>query len=139
MRMWMIYPVIMCWNHLNGEHAEHHMFLGTIRKGISIQGYLYNNLLEPSSLIVRHNQLAKEMYRRKRKEHQSPFNTSDDEIESLMSKEQYNTLIDKENSLITLLQRCDQCRRRVIDLFLFSQQNDILNILPLSYNVLQYL
>ena len=45
MRMWMVDPKIMCRKHLLGEHVEHHMFVGTINKRISIVGYLRDNLL----------------------------------------------------------------------------------------------
>jgi hypothetical protein len=59
--MWMVNPKIMCNQHLIGEHLELHMFIGSIKKNISMQGYLKNNLLEPNSLYARHNELVKEI------------------------------------------------------------------------------
>lgn len=64
MRMWMVEPKYMCNKHLLGEHIEIHMFVGSINKGISMEGYIKNNLLEPSSLIERHDEIVKEMKRR---------------------------------------------------------------------------
>ena len=64
MRMWMIDPRKMCRKHLLGEHVECHMFLGTIRKGTSIKGYLEKGLLETHNLKKRHDDLAEEMTRR---------------------------------------------------------------------------
>ena len=61
MRMWLCDPKIMCQKHLCGEHVEMHMFLGTIKKGKKIDGYLKNNLLEPMALYWRHKQLELEM------------------------------------------------------------------------------
>lgn len=124
MRMWMVYPIIMCWNHLNGEHAEHHMFCGTIKKGISIQGYLNNNLLEPSSLSSRHEQLAQEMYRRKGKIHNSPFPMSQEEIKKFMTNDQYNNEINKYDSLVRLLDICPKCRERALWFFIMIQNED---------------
>src|SRR6056297_2964797 len=124
MRMWMVYPIIMCWNHLNGEHAEHHMFCGTIKKGISIEGYLNNNLLEPSSLFQRHEELAQKMYRRKSKVHNSPFPLTQEEIKEFMTERQYNTKINKYNSLVRLLEICPNCRERALWFFLTMQNNN---------------
>ena len=72
MRQWMVDPSIMCQKHLCGEHLEHHMLLGTLRKGIKVDGYLKNNLFEPRSLFERHKAISEEMIRRGYK-HQSPL------------------------------------------------------------------
>lgn len=40
MRQWLVDPRCLCDKHLLGEHVEHHMFIGTLRKNKSIQGYL---------------------------------------------------------------------------------------------------
>ena len=64
MRMWMTNPSKMCRKHLLGEHVECHMFVGTIKKGISIKGYLEKGLLETHNLQKRHDELAKEMTER---------------------------------------------------------------------------
>lgn len=64
MRMWMVNPKKMCRKHLLGEHVELHMFVGTIKKGISIQGYIDNGLVNPRMIKKRHKELVKEMERR---------------------------------------------------------------------------
>ena len=64
MRMWMIDPKLLCNRHLAGEHVEHHMFLGTMKKGKSLDGYFKNNLLQLKDLIKRHDILAEEMKRK---------------------------------------------------------------------------
>jgi hypothetical protein len=64
MRMWMVNPKIMCKQHLLGEHAEIHMFIGTINRGKSVKRYLEKGLLEVHNLHNRHEELVKEMKRR---------------------------------------------------------------------------
>lgn len=54
-------PRLMCRKHLMGEHVEMHMFIGGMRKGISMEGYAENELFEPASLLKRHDDLALEM------------------------------------------------------------------------------
>jgi hypothetical protein len=46
MRMWMVPTKIMCDKHLLGEHVEHHMFLGSLKQGFNLDGYVKNNLFE---------------------------------------------------------------------------------------------
>jgi hypothetical protein len=55
---------MLCDKHLLGEHVEHHMFIGTIARNISIKGYLEKGLLEPNTLYMRHAELVKEMIER---------------------------------------------------------------------------
>ena len=100
MRMWMVNPKIMCRQHLLGEHVELHMSVGTIKKGISVKGYLDDNLLEPESIYQRHNELVKEMEARGYN-HRSPLLL----IPINMSKK-----IDREASLAELIRRCPECR-----------------------------
>jgi len=40
MRQWMCDPRFMCNKHLFGEHVEHHMFIGTLERKKSINGYI---------------------------------------------------------------------------------------------------
>ena len=77
MRMWMVDPATMCRQHLLGEHVETHMFAGTIRREISLDGYVRNNLVETASLAARHDALAAEMTRRGYR-HNSPMHYADD-------------------------------------------------------------
>jgi len=64
MRMWGIDPTLLCDRHLLGEHVEMHMFIGTIKKGISISGYIKKGLVNPNQIKQRHDLLAKEMISR---------------------------------------------------------------------------
>jgi hypothetical protein len=48
--MWGINPKKLCNQHLLGEHLEMHMFVGCIKKGISLKGY-YENKLVRTDLI----------------------------------------------------------------------------------------
>lgn len=57
-------PATMCRQHLLGEHLELHMFVGSINKGLSLQGYIDAGLVETASIAFRHEQLVQEMARR---------------------------------------------------------------------------
>mgnify|MGYP003479523380 FL=1 len=108
MRMWMVPPAIMCRKHLLGEHAELHMFVGTINKGISVAGYLRDNLLEPMSLLARHMELSWEMATRGYK-HKSELLSVN--VERLTPAQLF-TKINREASLGELIRRCPECRAR---------------------------
>ena len=99
----MVDPKILCRQHLLGEHVESHMFLGTITKGKSIQGYLDRGLIEVHNLAARHDQLAQEMTARGYN-HQSSF----------AADFQHGCLgvVDKERSLQDLIGRCPRCKKR---------------------------
>jgi len=60
----MVNPRIMCRQHLLGEHAEIHMFIGVISRGKSVKGYLEKGFLEVHNLYSRHEELVEEMKRR---------------------------------------------------------------------------
>jgi hypothetical protein len=97
----------MCRNHLLGEHRELHTFVGTLKKGISIDGYIRNNCLELPSIILRHEELVEEMKSRGWN-HYSPL-----EVPPLDKYEQHlDFRINREASLVDLLGRCPDCRRR---------------------------
>jgi Pyrimidine dimer DNA glycosylase len=72
MRMWNIDPACMCDYHLMGEHAELHMFVGSIRKGISMKGYIEGGYLEIHHIKSRHRAVANELVLRGYK-HKSPL------------------------------------------------------------------
>lgn len=61
MRMWGIDPKKLCRKHLLGEHVEMHMFVGTIKRGKSIEGYIKTGLVNPALINFRHDQLVAEM------------------------------------------------------------------------------
>jgi len=105
--MWMVDPAIMCRKHLLGEHVELHMLIGTIKKGVSIRGYVEKGLVEPFHIHLRHSQLVEEMEKRGYK-HLSMIENPVDLIK-LGSKE-LNAVVDREESLKELLRRCSECR-----------------------------
>ena len=107
--MWMVNPKILCRKHLLGEHVECHMFVGTLKQGKSIKGYIKNNLLEITSLNKRHDELSQEMIDRGYN-HKSP-------LQSIVPfKEKYNndymSKINYKKAYDTLIERCDDCRER---------------------------
>lgn len=104
MRMWMTPPETMCRKHLLGEHVELHMFVGTINKGILIEGFLTKNLLEPESLYDRHDALAAEMNRRGYA-HNSPLLP----VKTLDRVSNRKIKIDRPASLAELHRRCPEC------------------------------
>jgi len=104
MRMWMVNPKIMCRQHLLGEHAEIHMFVGAIDRGYSVKGYLERGLLEVHNLYERHKELVREMKRRKYR-HNSEIDKKWKQAEKLGS-------IDREKSFKQLINRCSRCRER---------------------------
>ena len=108
MRQWMVDPRIMCRQHLLGEHVEHHMFVGSINKGTSMDGYLRDGLLEPESLRVRHSELVAEMEARGYN-HKSPL------PDYILIGEP--AIIDREVSKAELLRRCPECRERAERLY----------------------
>jgi hypothetical protein len=108
MRMWMVNTKILCNRHLLGEHVETHMFVGTLKRKISITGYLVNNLFEPRSLFTRHNQLSLEMIDRGMV-HKSALEVP---YWSYLSSIQLHTKINADKSLQDLLSRCPECTKR---------------------------
>lgn len=106
--MWMVDPATMCRKHLLGEHVEIHMFVGTLRKGLNMDGYLTGNLLEPSALMQRHEELAVEMERRGYK-HRSPLLQP-----GPYPREWEEVHIDRAAALAELHRRCPECRRAVL-------------------------
>lgn len=101
MRMWMVDPGMMCRKHLLGEHVECHMFLGCIRKGKSLQGYIVKGLVEVHHLKIRHDALAQEMFHRGYN-HQTPFPA--DFHHSPVGH------VDIRQSISDLMERCPECR-----------------------------
>ena len=107
--MWMVDPRIMCRQHLLGEHAEIHMFIGTISRGNSVEGYLEKGLLEVHSLYNRHDELVREMKRRNYR-HDSPISKKWKQARMLGS-------IDKDKNLKQLISRCSRCGERYERMF----------------------
>ena len=105
MRQWLVDPKLLCRKHLLGEHVEHHMFMGTIKRGISVEGYLRDGLLEPRSLHRRHDELVAEM-RSRGYNHKSPL--LDVDISHLRDGK-----INIERNIEDLKNRCVECAKRI--------------------------
>ncbi|OHD22917.1 MAG: hypothetical protein A2Y38_19845 [Spirochaetes bacterium GWB1_59_5] len=102
MRMWMVPPETMCRQHLLGEHVELHMFVGTIKKGRGIDGFLEQRILEPFAIEQRHEALVAEMTRRGYN-HKSPL------YSPALPLKLKQVTVDAKASLTKLLRRCPEC------------------------------
>ena len=102
MRMWMVDPRVMCRQHLLGEHAEIHMFIGTINRKKSVKGYLEKGLLEIHNLYNRHEELVKEMKRR-------GYNHHSEVDEKWKFVEKVGT-INRDMNVDELFNRCSKCK-----------------------------
>ena len=117
MRQWNVHPRIMCDQHLKGEHLEMHMFIGSIKRGTKMHGYIKNNELEPLTIKSRHDELVEEMQRRGMS-HKSPINDDMGEILHILlldtghTKEEIFKTIDTRKSLDLLISRCKECKVR---------------------------
>lgn len=100
----MINPRIMCRQHLLGEHAEIHMFIGTINRGKSVKGYLEKGFLEIHNLYNRHEELLREMKQRKYNHYS--------EVDKKWNFVEKAGTIDKKKNLYELLNRCSKCKKR---------------------------
>jgi hypothetical protein len=105
-RMWGIDPKKLCNQHLLGEHVEMHMFVGCIKKGISLKGYYDNKLVCTDLIKKRHDDLMAEMISRGMK-HKSPIVEID-----LLGDFKYGE-IDIEANINELISRCSKCRDRL--------------------------
>lgn len=102
--MWGVDPRVLCRKHLLGEHVEMHMFVGTIRKGVSLGGYLSKGLLEPHLLEARHLELVSEMESRGMT-HRSPLQ---DHLPQAPAGK-----VHRDGNLAELWSRCPECRKRI--------------------------
>jgi hypothetical protein len=105
MRVWGVNPKLMCNQHLLGEHVEIHMFVGTINKGRSIQGYIAKGLVEPDKLAKRHIQLVAEMVARGMR-HRS-------ELPRIKHRNVQQGHVDIQKNKVELSKRCIRCRKRL--------------------------
>ena len=104
MRQWLVDPRLLCNRHLLGEHVEHHMFVGTIRRGIRLDGYLKGGLLDTRTLRDRHEELAGEIIRRGMR-HRSPL--------PAFPCPPPAGAVDPFDNLEELARRCLACRERI--------------------------
>lgn len=110
MRMWMVDPARMCDKHLLGEHVELHMFIGAMKRGTGMRGFLENNLLEPLAMLGRHDAIVDEMEKRCMR-HKSPM-TSYEVVHalSMLTDDERRVKIDREAAHTELMNRCAKCR-----------------------------
>lgn len=108
--MWMVEPKFMCRQHLLGEHKEIHQLVGSIKKGISIQGYVNKKIIEPLAIIHRHKALVDEMKDRGYN-HNSPLDTKESAYAiAELTNEQLNCKVNKSKSMFDLFTRCKECK-----------------------------
>jgi len=107
MRMWMVTPELLCTKHLLGEHGEIHKHRHTFVKHHKITKRITPVVqIEPMSMELRHDQLAKEMLRRGFN-HSSPFIQPD---LSYLEENERNAKVNINNSLIDL---CPECKKNI--------------------------
>ena len=99
--MWKVEPNKLCRKHLLGEHAEMHMFAGTIRAGKSVQGYLDKGLVELRAILPRHERLKAEMLKRGYR-HASPLQAIP--VQPNLGK------VDVASNYRELRRRCSDCK-----------------------------
>jgi len=116
MRLWLGIPVYyLCDQHLLGEHSECHMFIGSILRGISIQGYIDRGLVEPWAIEERHDLLAAAMQYRwggwKEDAHHSELSMKQIAC-TRQPKWEHIKLTDEQKAanFVTLMNRCANCR-----------------------------
>lgn len=114
MRLWLVDPKTLCDKHLLGEHNECHMFVGTLLKKKSVQGYLDKGLLQTHSIARRHAELVNEMIRRGMN-HQSPLPVFPFRIEGNISIE---------NNYRELRTRCKRCEKLQREHGIFSTDKE---------------
>lgn len=105
----------LCQKHLCGEHVEAHMLAGSVIKGIRLNGYAENNLLELKSLYARHQELSKEMLRRGYN-HQSELPDQNIFIQALMRYEEsiQDAQVNIRLAAGDLFTRCLKCNERTV-------------------------
>ena len=96
----MVDPRLMCRKHLLGEHVELHMLVGSLRRGLRLDGFFENKLIELHSIERRHRQLVREMERRGFR-HASP----------IVVEAERAGRVDRRANLIELARRCRDCRQ----------------------------
>ena len=98
----------MCRPHLLGEHRELHALCGMLSKGISVQGYVDNQLIELRAIGWRHEKLVAEMESRGYS-HNTPWN----DFNPLIYGEPYG-VVNRQLSFMELIDRCPNCCERAL-------------------------
>lgn len=107
MRMWMLPPVVLCRQHLLGEHYELHMQVGTIIAGRSIAGWVRDGFIDPYRAAERHAELVIEM-RSRGMNHKSPL-----PLFSVPRLGHLRPCVDIARNYRELAERCGRCRLRI--------------------------
>jgi len=105
MRQWHLNPKYLCRKHLLGEHVEHHMFFGALKKRKNLTGYIKKGLVEIETLEERHEELVEEMTKRGYN-HNSPL-----EIDKKFLFKAGK--INKQSNFGELFNRCPECRKNM--------------------------
>lgn len=106
--MWNVDPVLLCRNHLLGEHGEIHKHRHNFVKKHKITKRIFPIVqIEPENMKRRHDELALEMIRRGYN-HQSPYEQPD--LNHLIPEERY-AKIDTLISIQDLMDRCPECEK----------------------------
>lgn len=107
MRMWMMKPELYCRPHLIASHSELHTLVGSIKKRISLRGYVDKNLLEARSIFWYHDLCVEEMLKRGYN-HNSPLEQI--KLEDYISDPYVlESTVNKPFALRILLLRCPDC------------------------------
>lgn len=107
--MWNVDPTKMCRQHLLGEHLEMHMFVGALRNGKNLYGYIENGLVCLCEVVSRHNLLAQEMVNRGYN-HKSPLVMPKILPSSITIDDWTANLINVVENQIVLHNRCKNCK-----------------------------
>ncbi len=105
-----IYPSELCDKHLLGEHNEIHKFVGWLKTGKSIDGWIDNNCVQLHDLDKRHDDLEAEMKRRGMNP-DSPLDLSGIDWDEY--DEHLDFSIDQHLNGQMLKDKCDECKRRM--------------------------
>lgn len=109
MRMWMLPTIILCRNHLLGEHNELHKLIGSIIKNKNLKGFIDNKFICLNQIQKRHEDLVKE-FQRRNYNHQSPLFHNDEIYERNIGRKEIIF------NLKDLINRCDGCKKRFVKL-----------------------
>ena len=112
---------ILCRKHLCGEHVETHMFLGHMKIGKGVDGYITNNCLQMCDLYKRHEELSLEMESRGYN-HNSPMDVSECNLAIDKYPNDKDCKVNSKKSLVDLLDRCMECRSNFISLGVRTDQ-----------------
>lgn len=111
MRMMMVNPKMMCNSHLLGNWHEVFMIVGAIRKGTKLDGYFAHNCLEIKAIPQWYAHLKFEMERRG----MHPVKELPLNYDYSYLGDKVDIKVDVHKSKCDLMQRCDECRKRIED------------------------